>query len=250
MGLAVGADPMKGAAYAGALYMCGLRVKLLDFSRFASVPGLLPSPVMAALSALKGLHGIIFTGGGDIDPEMQGLPTGDPTVTGVLPGRDRFETEICRRAIDDGTPVLGICRGMQLINFTQGGTLFQDIDRDVAPFNTAKGHRQIDRGVAKSEVGHDIDIVPGSRVESMFGTTRLGVNSDHHQAVNEVGRDLCVTARGDDGIVEAIESTDPDRFVVGVQFHPELMYARDAAFLAPFVAFAEAVRAHADGQPA
>lgn len=246
VGLAVGADPMKGAAYAGALYMCGLRVKLIDASRWPGPQPTAPSPVMAALAALNGLDGILFTGGGDLDPALQGLPEGDPTIMGVLPNRDQFEVEACRQAIDGGLPVMGICRGMQLINFTQGGTLYQDVDRDFAPVETPKGHRQIDRGLAKSEVGHDIEIAPGSRVAEMFGTTRLGVNSDHHQAVKALGKDLQVTARADDGTVEAVESTRPDHFVVGLQFHPELMYARDATFMAPFAAFADAVRAHAD----
>ena len=248
VGLAVGADAMKGTAYAGALYMCGLRVKLIDASRWAGPKGLVSSPVTAALAALEGLDGILFTGGGDLDPALQGLPAGDPTIGGVLPARDHFEVEACRLAIDEGIPVLGICRGMQLINFTQGGTLYQDIDRDCAPLQTPKGHRQIDRGLAKSEVGHDIEMTPASRVAEMFGSARLGVNSDHHQAVHNVGRDLVVTARADDGTVEAIESSDPNRFVVGVQFHPELMYARDPAFLAPFAAFAEAVRARSKGR--
>lgn len=245
VGLAVGADPMKGAAYAGALYMSGLRVKLIDASRWHVTQGLLPSPVMMALSALKGLDGIVFTGGGDIDPRLQGHADLDPTNIGVLTLRDQFEMQTCRQAIDDGLPVLGICRGMQLINVSQGGTLFQDIDRDMAPLQTSKGHRQIDRGLAKSEVGHSIDMTPGSRVAKMFDTTHLGVNSDHHQAVREPGAGLHVTARAEDGVAEAIEAEDPSRFVVGLQFHPELMYARDAAFLAPFAAFADAVRAQA-----
>lgn len=248
VGLAVGADPMKGAAYAGALYMCGLRVKLIDASRWPGPQPTAPSPVMAALAALNGLDGILFTGGGDLDPALQGLPGNDPTIVGVLPNRDLFEVETCRQAIDSSLPVMGICRGMQLINFTLGGTLYQDVDRDFAPEQTPKGHRQIDRGLPKSEVGHDIEITPDSRVAEMFGTTRLGVNSDHHQAVSALGRDLQITARADDGVIEAIESTRPDHFVVGLQFHPELMYARDATFMAPFAAFADAVRAHADGR--
>lgn len=245
VGVALGEDVLKGALYAAALRDCGLRVRLLDFQRWLTPPGMVGSPIMIAAEAMKGLKGVLFTGGGDIDPELQGITHVHPSVGQVNAGRDVFEKLACDEALKMKIPIFGICRGMQLLNWTQGGTLYQDIDTEIVPHNQPKGHRQTDRNLEKSEIGHDMLIEPGSRMHQIFGTERIGVNSDHHQAVRTVAPNLRVSGRAPDGVVEAIEGTDPNHFIIGMQSHPELLFERDPIYLAPFKAFANAVHARA-----
>jgi putative glutamine amidotransferase len=230
VGVTVG-DPAKAVNYSKALEAAGLRVRLLYCGD-------------SAKAAMQGLSGLVLTGGGDIDPALQGVEN-SPTVSGVNPQRDLFERAAFELAWQQDMPVLGICRGMQVMNWTLGGTLHQDLDTEVAPCHTPKGHRQVDRGIAKSDVGDPIFIEPGSALEKMFGVTELGVNHDHHQGVKDVAPELKVTARAADGVIEGIEAPGKS-FVVGVQFHPELMWMNDSTYMAPFAAFANKVAASMD----
>jgi len=162
-------------------------------------------------------QGLVVTGGAfDIAPEAYGEERRD----GCGPEkseRTRFEWALLGGALDRGLPVLGICGGMQLLNVVRGGTLVQDIAREV------QGAGPHEQAMPRHEIAHPIRAADGSflaRALELGGPA--AVNTTHHQAVKDVGRGLVATAWAEDGIVEAIE--DPNaRFCVGVQWHPELL---------------------------
>ena len=135
------------------------------------------------------------------------------------PGRDEFEIDLARRAIEANLPVLAICRGAQVLNVAAGGTLVQDIPTGV---DTPLAH-SITR--PRDHVAHDVSIVPGSKLQQALGSTAAAsaacrVNSRHHQSVGRVGHNLVPSATAPDGVVEAIEGPNAD-FCIGVQWHPE-----------------------------
>lgn len=162
--------------------------------------------------------GIVLNGGTDVAPERYGaerLPTTDPPDE----RRDTFELGLARAAIAHGIPLLGICRGMQLLNVALGGTLIQELKtRTDVEHQVWDPH---DRAV------HEIAIERDSLLGRAIGRDRLGVNSIHHQAVDRLGDGLRVTARADDGTVEAIEHASGR--AMGVQWHPEFMGGTAAA---------------------
>lgn len=179
----------------------------------------LPTPV----------RGIVIGGGDNIEPTHYGA-VGDGLAEYDVE-RDRFEIDILKRALDTNVPILGICRGAQLINVVLGGTLYQDLRplrRRTPNLNSAFPIK-------------DAHLVAGSVLESCMKTRTARVNSLHHQAVERLAERLRVSARDSDGFIQGIE--DPDhRFLVGVQWHPEyLPYKRGQRAL--FRAFAGSVRA-------
>lgn len=171
-------------------------------------------PVAALLA---GADGLLVTGGAfDIPPEDYG----EERAAACGPEkreRTRFETELLVGALAAGLPVLGVCGGMQLLNVVRGGTLFQDVTSELPG---AGPHEQQS---PRHEPAHGLAVEPGSRVAAAAaGASELAVNTTHHQAVRRPGAGLSITARAPDGVVEAIE--DPSApFVVGVQWHPELL---------------------------
>lgn len=181
----------------------------LDALRLA---GAEPLPLLPG-DTPDGLKGLLLSGGTDVDPARYGQ-TRDASVPSIDPARDEFEAALVVRALQDGLPVLAICRGMQLLNVALGGTLIQHLgDGNI--------HRRIpDEPAGNHSAVHDAAIMPGSRLAAALGVERLAVNSRHHQAVDRPGDGLVVTARSDDGIPEGMELPDY-RFVVGVQWHPE-----------------------------
>ncbi len=175
-------------------------------------------PTMApddAEEVLSGLDALLLTGGGDVDPARYGeQPV--PEVYGVDPARDDWELALVRAA--DRHPILGVCRGAQLLNVAAGGTLIQHLS------STAAAHRLRERD---QEVVHDVDVDPDSLLAGIVGQPRLGVNSIHHQAVKRVGEGFRAVAWAADGVVEAIERSDGAP-VVAIQWHPESL-----TYLAP-----------------
>jgi putative glutamine amidotransferase len=157
---------------------------------------------------------IVLVGGEDIDPREYGeepLPTHQP-----LPAfRERFDLALARRLLEAELPVLGICYGCQLLAVAAGGSLIQDIPTQV---EGALAHS----GVYPDLPTHPIEIEPGTRLHAIFATERLEVNSAHHQAPRSVGDTLLVSARAPDGVIEAFEGRG-ERFLVGVEWHPDLM---------------------------
>ncbi|NBM19493.1 gamma-glutamyl-gamma-aminobutyrate hydrolase family protein [Streptomyces sp. GC420] len=154
--------------------------------------------------------GLLVLGGGDVDGELYGVSGPVPNSYGVDRRADDHTLAAIRRASAAGRPVLGICRGNQLINIAHGGTLVPDLE-DYRLHRGGPGRPMF--------LDEKVTVTPGTRVADLAGEPRLTVRSGHHQAVDRIGDGLIVSARADDGVVEAVEH--PDRWVVGVQWHPE-----------------------------
>jgi len=157
---------------------------------------------------LPRLDGLVLTGGGDINPLLYGHAV--EMALGVDPDRDRLEHQLVLSALRAEVPVLAICRGMQMLNVACGGTLVQHLGDEAPHFDFAGATR------------HAVTVDPGSLLHRVTGTSRLTVNSLHHQAVLTVGAGLTVAATGDDGVIEALELPGRDD-VLGIQWHPELL---------------------------
>jgi len=181
------------------------------------------------------LDGLILAGGADIDPACYGAER-SPHTTGSVPERDRFEIALSRAAMDRDLPLLGICRGMQLINVARGGTLIQHLPDDV-------GHEDHRRSLGSWEnADHDVRLADGSLAARAAGERIHSTKSHHHQAVDRIGDGLEVTGWATiDDLPEAIE--DPAlRFALGVQWHPEADPASGLVRALVEVARTEAVR--------
>ena len=203
------------------------------------VPVVLP-PVLSAedaAAALASVDALILSGGEDIAPARYGEEVLNATVE-VNGARDTSDFLLATEALRRGLPILGICRGEQLMNVVLGGTLFQDLPTQIGSgvngTTAAIAHRQkADDGVPT----HMIYIEAGSRLHGLLGADSLMVNSFHHQAVKDPGAGVHVVARAADGVVEAWEYDGSKRAsILCVQFHPELLYARggDSTFLPIF----------------
>jgi putative glutamine amidotransferase len=183
--------------------------------------------------ALELLDGLVLAGGADVDPGAYGQEAHAET-TGTVPERDVFEMALVRAAIERDLPVLGICRGMQLINVARGGTLLQHLPERY-------GHHEHRRVVGSFDgADHDVELLEGTLAMQVVGEARHATKSHHHQGVDRIGEGLLVCGRSAmDGLPEAIELPDR-RFVLGVQWHPE------ADAMSPVVsALVEAASAHA-----
>lgn len=161
------------------------------------------------------LDGLVLQGGADVSPTSYGQQPMRPDWAGDRV-RDRYEMDLLEGFLEQGKPVLGICRGCQLLNVAFGGTLLQDIGTQ-----RAEAHGHVDP-VLYDQLEHEIDIDPGSRLAALYGGRTSGrVTSIHHQAVDRLGSDLQVEAHSRlDGIIEAIRARG-SAFVAGVQWHPE-----------------------------
>lgn len=187
-----------------------------------------------AADVLRPLDGVLLAGGGDIQPERYGAVAVDETRA-VDPERDAFELALFAGALDARLPILGICRGMQLMNVALGGTLCQDVA-------AATGHQHED-GDRWSEASHRITIEPGTRLAGALGVSELSVNSVHRQGVDRLASGLRPVAWADDGSVEGVEA-DTGQFVVGVQWHPEV-FEDEPTHKGVFAAFVEEARRYA-----
>jgi putative glutamine amidotransferase len=182
------------------------------------------------------VDGVIVSGGADLDPALFGDTEIHPATYNILPDRDDFELALTRLAITQDKPILGICRGIQVMNVALGGTLYQDVPEQ---FSDAIAHRQQDRQIPADEPGHAVSIAPGSLLEHVYGASSIPVNSFHHQAVKDVAPGLIATGWSEDGLIEAVEHPGVS-FALGVQWHPEIMFERSRQHLAPFTAIVQA----------
>jgi putative glutamine amidotransferase len=193
------------------------------------LPVLLPHEPELATAYLDTIAGLIVTGGAfDVDPALFGAATRHATVV-VKARRTAFELAIVRGALERDMPILGICGGQQLINVALGGTLVQHIPDEI---EACLAHEQPN---PRTEPGHDVEIVPDTRLAAIVGRQSIPVNSAHHQAVKAVAPGCQVDAVAPDGVIEGIEATGK-RFCIGVQWHPEYdISPADAALLRAFV---------------
>jgi putative glutamine amidotransferase len=195
-----------------------------------------------ARAMYDGLDGLLLPGGADLDPASYGEAR-RPTCDRSDPPRDALELAMVRWAWEDRKPVLGVCRGLQILNVAAGGTLYQDV-ADQMP-GALKHDYFPGQGHARDFLAHDVRLTEHSRLAELCGTLDLRVNSLHHQGIDRLGEGLLVTAVAEDGLVEAVERpAADDHFIVAVQWHPEALCAVDAAACRLFAAFIEAAVAH------
>jgi putative glutamine amidotransferase len=184
------------------------------------------------------LGGLLLTGGGDVEPARFGQAR-HPSVDDVAPARDELELGLTRRALADGVPLLAICRGIQVLNVALGGTLVQDIPSEVPD---ALVHAQT---APRQAPTHSVKVTnEGTRLGRVLGATEIEVNSMHHQAIGRLGDGLREVAWAPDGVIEGVEMPG-ERFVLGVQWHPEELVGHDPAARNLFASIVEAARRHA-----
>lgn len=185
---------------------------------------------------LRSCHGFVVPGGGDVDPELYGAPSGHPTLFGVNREQDILDSQVIRFALNSRRPLLGICRGMQLLNVVSGGTLEIDLG-----LSSVKHALPPLTGLEMSV--HEVKFVEKTRCASVFGSVpSIEVASSHHQAVDVLGEGLRAAAYAADGIVEAIESVDDARWTLGIQWHPEADIPQARLRLPVFTALKDAAQ--------
>lgn len=190
-------------------------------------------------AVLDDLDGILLPGSdSDIDPFRYGAEP-HPNLGSVHPVKDETDLLVLEEIEQRRLPLFAICFGMQALNVSRGGTLIQDIPSQSPQ---AIKHQQ---GVPRDRPSHAINFARPSLLSSLAATAQVSTNSHHHQAVETVGRDLVATAWTSDGLIEAVEDTRPERFVLGVQWHPELGWKEDPLSQALFTRFIAATREYA-----
>ncbi len=188
----------------------------------------------------QGMDGILLAGGVDMDPCTFG-ESPHPNLGRIDRDRDTVELELARWALEDRKPILGLCRGHQVLNVALGGTLWQDIGSQIP--DAIKHDFFPTAGYARDFRAHDVALEAGSRLERTFRETAIRVNSMHHQAVKALGRSLVAAGHSPDGLIEAFES-GTDHFLVGVQWHPEMFERTDEGTRRLFQEFIAAAAGH------
>ena len=200
------------------------------YSRVVATAGGLPVmiPLLEEEDTLRAIYdrldGVLLPGGVDVNPTTYN-ESPLPTCGRLDPARDRVELAFARWSIDEGKPLFGLCRGLQIVNVALGGTLYQDI---AAQRSDAIKHDYFPTaGFTRDHLAHPVTVAAGSRLDALIGTAPLRVNSMHHQAVKDLAPALVPTAVAPDGLIEAVESPEA-AFLLGVQWHPESLTERDA----------------------
>jgi putative glutamine amidotransferase len=168
------------------------------------------------LHKLDTADGLVLTGGGDIDPVLLGIPDPEGLSTGIDRARDDFELHVVPLALAKGLPILGVCRGLQVVNFALGGTLIMDLP--AAGFNNHANTNDY-------QLAHPVTVKQDTLLASLTGRSTLQVNTSHHQAVDKLGKGLMASATSPDGVIEAAEWENKagKPFCCLVQWHPERM---------------------------
>ena len=177
------------------------------------IPVLLASGKTDMERILQSVDGLIFAGGGDINPAVYGGPA-HPSIDRVDPVRDTFEIELAKRVFNSTIPVLGICRGFQLLALASGGELITHIPDE---FGEKIKHKAADG----ESIKHSVQVEENSQLAIITGRTKFEVESKHHQAIRKISDDWQVTAKSDDGIIEAIENKKHP-WMISVLWHPEM----------------------------
>jgi putative glutamine amidotransferase len=179
-------------------------------------------PLLDDLDALRTIYertdGILIPGGVDVDPAAFGESRRE-RLGRIDPARDRVEIQLVKWAVEDRKPVLGLCRGLQVINVAFGGTLYQDLETEYP--NAIKHDYFPTYGFPRDHLAHEVTVEAGSRMREALMDAAVPVNSMHHQGIKVLARSLVASAVAPDGLIEAAESPN-DSFLVGVQWHPEV----------------------------
>lgn len=206
---------------------------VMAIEHVGGIPIILPitNDVTTLIPLIKQLDGIIFTGGPDIDPQVYG-ENPMPGLQEIDVKRDEYELALVHYVLErTKLPVLGICRGLQILTVATGGTLYQDITKyRKESFN----HTVLN--VVKHHPTHEVMIKKGSFFYEVFKRNKIGVNSFHHQAVKDLGKNFKATMVADDGVVEGIEMSG-ERLICAVQWHPESMFDQDPIYIELFSSF-------------
>jgi len=186
--------------------------------RAGGVPVLIPSDAEEVGDVCERLDGIIFPGGGDINPKYyQGVQHAE--IYNIDDERDKGDFKVAEVILVQKIPILAICRGMQILNVLLGGTLQEHLPE-------VYGEEILHRLPPKVACKHKVDIMPDTKLESILGQSEVEIVSWHHQALKDVAKDMVVTARSKDGVIEGIE-VNSHPWLVGVQWHPELSATED-----------------------
>ncbi len=200
---------------------------------------LLPEDPATLRGMYDRLDGVFIPGGVDMDPStFHEAP--HAKLGRIDPPRDATELLLARWAMEDGKPLFGLCRGLQVINVALGGTLHQDLESEMP--GAIKHDYFPNAGFTREHLAHDVRIESSSRLGRIVGEQRLPVNSMHHQGVRTLGAGLTATAFASDGLIEALESDSPN-YVMAVQWHPEALADRDEKMAALFHSFIQATAA-------
>ena len=199
--------------------------------RAGGIPLLLPPGEERMDAVLPLLKAVVFSGGGDLDPDLYG-GSHHETIYWVEPERDRSEIALARRVFDLGVPTLAICRGSQILNVAKGGTLIEHLPDEV-------GETVNHRVPPREPTPHPIRVAPASRLAGLLGATDFSCMSWHHQAIRQVAPGFEVVAHAPDGTIEGLE-VPSHPWLVAVQWHPELTAAEDPIQQRLFDALVEA----------
>ncbi len=224
--ITVGTSPER--AYVNTTYLRAVQAA-------GGIPVLLPPRVEGDARRVlwERLDGLILTGGGDIDPARFGEAP-HPKTADVSPARDALEIELVERALHDDVPLLGICRGLQVLNVALGGSLHQHLPTQPIL------HSQTE---PRDRPTHAVKVMgEGTRLGRVLGALEVQVNSMHHQGIHRLGRGLRKVAWAPDGVIEGIEMDGAERFVIAVQWHPEELVGHDPTARGLFTAVVDAAR--------
>lgn len=206
------------------------------------IPFLIPAQVTAPLAAtlFERVDGLLFSGGGDVDPGCYQQSPQVDNLAGIQPERDQLEIALMQLAVERGKPFLAICRGHQVMNVATGGTLWQDLASQ-NPNTIRHDFYYSDDQLPRNYIAHYVRVDRDSRLYEILQTERVPVNSLHHQAVRQVSPQLTACGHAEDGVVEALEIPGHP-FALGVQWHPEDLYRDQITARKLFAAFIQAAQ--------
>ena len=200
-------------------------------------------PLLDDVETLRAIYermdGVVIPGGVDVDPAAFG-ETPHERLGRIDPARDRVEIQLVKWAVEDEKPVLGLCRGLQVINVALGGTLYQDLETEYP--NAIKHDYFPNYGFARDHLAHEVAVHAGSRMRHALAGSAVPVNSMHHQGIKALAGSLVASAVAPDGLIEGAESPN-DAFVVGVQWHPEVFELSEPSSGKLFTDFVQAAGA-------
>ena len=215
-------------------YSCG-ETYVESIKKAGGIPLLLPHTPADAPQLAAVLSGLLVSGGPDVEPAHYGEQPSQ-RLGSICPERDESELALVKAFMATGKPILGICRGEQVLNVANGGTLYQDLASQF-PGVVIKHRQEAPRWYE----GHKATVVPGTKLAAIFGEEEIGINTFHHQGVKELAPGFIVSAQAPDGVIEAFEKPD-HHFCLGVQWHPEGMFALTTRSDKLFAAFVDACR--------